>query len=75
MSAEKIKKQAQAAVDDASTTARDELEALKNQLEHFLSAHVVPPLSDAANSAVSNAREIDPDSFDSRSCRAKRKVP
>ena len=58
MSAEKIKKQAQAAVEDASTTARDELEALKNQLEHFLSAHVVPPLSDAANTAVSNAREI-----------------
>ena len=58
MSADKIKKQAATAVDEASTTARDELEALKSQLEHFLNAHVVPPISDAANAAVSNARAI-----------------
>lgn len=58
MSAEKIKNQAQAAVDDAASSARDELHAIKSQLEHFLNAHVVPPLSDAANSAVSNAKEI-----------------
>ncbi|NHN89300.1 hypothetical protein [Acetobacter conturbans] len=58
MSADKIKNQAAAAAEDAATSARDELEVLKKQLEHFLNAHVVPPLSGAANTAVSNAREI-----------------
>ncbi|NHN84414.1 DUF883 family protein [Acetobacter musti] len=58
MSAEKIKKNAEATASEAATTAREELESLKSHLEQFLNHHVVPTLSDAANSAVTNARDI-----------------
>ena len=58
VSVDNIRKQVEGAASDAGATARDELEALKKQLEHFLNTHVVPPISDAASSAVSNAREL-----------------
>ncbi|GBR11557.1 DUF883 family protein [Acetobacter oeni] len=58
MSAEKIRKNAEQTVSEATSTAREELESLKSQLEQFLNHHVVPTLSEAANTAVSSARDI-----------------
>lgn len=58
MSVEKIRQAAEHTASEATSTARDELESLKSQLEQFLTTHVAPALSEAAHSAVSNARDI-----------------
>lgn len=51
MNADTMKKNAQQAADATAASAREELEALKKQLEQFLNHHVVPSLSEAASSA------------------------
>ncbi|MBO1359299.1 MULTISPECIES: DUF883 family protein [Acetobacter] len=58
MSAEKIRKDAESALEAAASSARDDLETVKAQLEQFVQQHILPKLSDAATSAAANVKDI-----------------